>query len=122
MDKKYSFQEMIEKSLEVIDEFTKVEKKKWGVEGAMMELSKQVGELAKNVMMFEGYYMAGRDTLSEYRTSKDKIVDELSDILFMVIWISKHYGIDLEKEHLKQLDIALKHPLVKVKKENDPLE
>lgn len=116
MDKKLMFQEVIDKSLEVIREFEKVEKKKWGVEGAMMELSNQVGELSKNVMMFEGYYMAGRDSLPEYQTSKDKIADELSDILFMVIRIAEHYDINLEKEHLKQLDIALKHPLMKVKK------
>jgi len=116
MDKKLMFQEVIDKSLEVVKQFEKVEKKKWGIEGAMMELSKQVGELSKNIMMFEGYYMAGRDSLPEYQTSKDKIADELSDILFMVIRIAEHYGIDLEEEHMKQLDIALKHPLMKVKK------
>ena len=110
------FQEVVNKTLEVIKEFEKVEKKKWGIEGSMMELSKQVGELSKNVLMFEGYYMAGRDSLPEYQTSKDKIADELSDILFMVIRISEHYGINLEKEHMNQLDIALKHPLMKVKK------
>lgn len=116
MDKKYTFQELIEVTKNVINEFKKVEKKEWGVEGAMIELSKQVGELAKSVMMFEGYYMAGRDSLPEYQTSKDKIADELSDILFMIIRIAEHYDIDLEKEHIKQLNIALSHPLMKVKK------
>ena len=116
MEQKITFQEIINKTLEVIREFEKVEKKKWGIEGAMMELSKQVGELAKNVMVFEGYYMAGRDSLPEYQTSKEKIADELSDILFMVIRIAEHYKIDLEKEHLKQLEIALNHPSMKIKK------
>jgi len=116
MDKRLTFQEVMAKSVEVIREFEKVEKKKWGVEGAMMELSKQVGELSKNVMMFEGYYMAGRDSLKEYQTSKNKIADELSDVLFIVIRIANHYGIDLEKEHMNQLDIAMNHPLMKVKK------
>ena len=115
MDEKWSFQEVVDKSLEVIREFEKVEKRKWGVEGAMMELAKQVGELSKNVMMFENYYMAGRDSLPEYATSKEKIADELSDILFTVIRIAEHYGVDLEKEHMNQLDIALNHPLMKVK-------
>ncbi len=109
------FQEVIEKSLEVIKEFKKVEKRNWGIEGAMMELSKQVGELSKNVMAFEGYYMAARDSLPEYQTSKDKIADELSDILFIIIRIAQHYGIELEKEHMNQLNIALNHPLMKVK-------
>ena len=112
------FKDIIKKSLNVIGEFEKVEKRKWGVEGAMIELSKQVGELAKNLMVFEGYYMAGRDNLPEYSTSKEKIADELSDILFMIIRIAEHYKIDLEKEHIKQLDIASNHPLMKVKKIN----
>ena len=117
MENKLTFQEVVDKSIEVVKEFEKVEKKKWGVEGAMIELSKQVGELAKNVMMIEGYYMAGRDSLPEYQTSKDKIADELSDVLFMIIRIADHYKIDLEKEHLNQLEIAMNHPLMKVKKE-----
>lgn len=117
MENQLTFQEIVDKSLEVIEEFEKVEKKKWGVEGAMIELSKQVGELAKNIMMTEGYYMAGRDSLPEYQTSKDKIADELSDVLFMTIRIADHYKINLEKEHLNQLEIAMNHPLMKVKKE-----
>ena len=48
----------------------------------------------------------------------EKIADELSDVLFMIIRIADHYKIDLEKEHLKQLDMALKHPLMKIKKED----
>ncbi|UCG95002.1 MAG: hypothetical protein JSV92_03045 [archaeon] len=114
MDKRMTFQEIVDKSLETIKEFEKVEKKKWGIEGAVIELSKQVGELSKNIMIFEGYYMAGRDSLPEYQTSKEKIADELSDIFFMVIRIANHYKIDLEKEHLKQLEIAMKHPLMKL--------
>ncbi len=117
MDKKLMFQKVVDKTLEVIREFEKVEKRKWGVEGAMIELSKQVGELSKEIMIFEGYYLAGRDTLPEYKPSKEKIADELADVLFMTIRIAEHYGIDLEKEHLKALDIALKHPLMKVQKE-----
>lgn len=119
MEPKITFQELISKSIEVIKEFEKVEKKKWGVEGAMIELSKQVGELSGKVMMFEGYYIAGRDALPEYQTSKEKIADELSDILFIVIRIAEHYGINLEEEHLKQLEIASKHPFMRVKKDEN---
>lgn len=117
MENGLMFKEIVDKSLNVIKQFEEVEKKKWGVEGAMIELSKQVGELAKNVMMIEGYYMAGRDSLPEYKTSKDKIADELSDVLFMVIRIADYYKIDIEKEHLNQLEIAINHPLMKVKKD-----
>jgi NTP pyrophosphatase (non-canonical NTP hydrolase) len=121
MAKKPTFQDVIKESRKVIRQFEKVEKRKWGVEGSMMELSKQVGELARNVMMHEGYYMAGRDELPEYQTSKSKIADELSDVLYMVIRVADYYGIDLEKEHLKQLDIASKHPLMGVKRKSQSI-
>jgi len=113
MDK--TFKEIVGESLKVIRAFQQVEKRPWGVEGAVIELSKQVGELAKHIMMFEGYYLAGRDKLPEYQTSKAHIADELSDILFIVIRIADHYGIALEEEHLKQLDIALQHPHMKIR-------
>ena len=112
-----SFDELRQQSLMIIEAFEKVEKRKCGAEGAMIELTKQVGALAENIMIFEGYYMAGRDKVSNYRASKQKIADELSDVLLMVIRIAAHYDIDLEKEHLRQLDIAIKHPLMKVKEE-----
>ena len=110
-----TFKEIIDESIAVIRAFEKVEKKPWGVEGATIELAKQVGELAKHIMMYEGYYLAGRDEVPEYRTSKNHIADELSDIFFMVIRIADYYGISLEEEHLKQLDIAMKHPHMKIK-------
>ena len=111
-----TFKQVVERSVEVIREFEKVEKRKWGIEGATIALQKQVGELAKQVMSFEGYYLPGRDDSPEYATSKDRIADELSDILFMVIRIADHYNIDLEKEHLKQMQLAMDHPHMKIKK------
>jgi NTP pyrophosphatase (non-canonical NTP hydrolase) len=94
------FQKLVGRTMEVVREFEKVEKRPWGVEGEMMELSKQTGEVAMRIMMLEGYYMAGRDRMEEYRTSKADIADELSDVLLCVIRIANDYGIDLEKEHL----------------------
>jgi NTP pyrophosphatase (non-canonical NTP hydrolase) len=110
-----TFKEIVDESVAVIRAFEEVEKKPWGVEGATIELAKQVGELAKHIMMFEGYYLKGRDEVPEYRTSKGHIADELSDIFFMVIRIADHYGISLEEEHLKQLDTAMRHPHMKMK-------
>lgn len=111
-----TFKEVIERTRALIREFEKVEKRPWGVEGAMIELQKQVGELAKQVMTFEGYYIPYRDDQPEYATSKERIADELSDILFMVVRIADHYGIGLEKEHLNQIEIAKNHPSMKVRK------
>ena len=73
-----TFQEVLSRSLEVLSAFQKVEKKPWGAEGAIIELMKQVGKLSKLIMVTEGYYMAGRDTLTQYQSSKEKIGDELS--------------------------------------------
>jgi NTP pyrophosphatase (non-canonical NTP hydrolase) len=133
MKKERTFRELVVETLRVVNRFQKVEKRKWGVEGAMIELTKQVGDLAKNIMTEEGYYMKGRYKkpikmtkekiesyvkqgmiFEDYRGSKEKIADELSDILYLVIRIAAHYKIDLEKEHFRQLEIAKNHPLMKV--------
>lgn len=70
---------------------------------------KQVGQLSQNVMVFEKYYLAKRDDNPNYnKASKNEIGNELSDILFMIVRIAKHYDIDLESAHLKELELALK--------------
>jgi len=115
MNNKKTFQEVINRSKKVIEEFQKVEKRPWGVEGAIIEMMKQVGELSKLIMVTEGYYMAGRDNLPQYQSSIEKIGDELSDILLMVIRLANHYEINLEEVHLREMDMAMNHPLMKVK-------
>ena len=98
-----TFQEIVKKTLEVVKKFEEVKQRKWGIEGNMIELSKQVGELAKNVMMLENYYLANRWQEPKYKdASKEEIANELTDILFIIIRIADLYGIDLEKTHLKE--------------------
>lgn len=96
-----TFQEAIQLFRGIHQRFAKIEERPWGVEGAMIELVKQVGELAKQVMVTERYYFAGRDKMAGYETSKEIIGDELADIFAMVIRISDHYGIDLEEAHVR---------------------
>lgn len=48
-----TFAEMQEMYMETVKRFNKIELKEWRAEGAMIELSKQVGELAKQVMIKE---------------------------------------------------------------------
>lgn len=104
----FTFKEIIEKTNEVIEAFQKVEQRNWGIEGNMIELMKQVGQLSQNVMVFEKYYLAKRmDNPNYNKASKDEIGNELSDILFMIIRIANHYEIDLEKAHVRELDIAM---------------
>lgn len=115
MKKSKTFNEIVKISTKTIKQFEKVERRKWGAEGALIELQKQVGELSKNIMSYEGYYGKSRDKEKKYLRSKDKIADELSDILFMTIRIANHYKIDLEKEHIKQMVLAQNHPYMKNK-------
>ena len=64
-----SFQEIINQTQELIEKFQKAEQRNWGIEGSMIELSKQVGELAQNVMMLEKYYLADRDQDPKYKNA-----------------------------------------------------
>lgn len=114
MNKRDSFKELIQITKKVIKEFNKVEQRPWGVEGAMIELMKQVGDLAKHIMMFEKYYLKDRKNDSNYQTTKENIADELADILYCLIRIAEHYGINLEKAYLKARKRELDY--LKVKK------
>jgi NTP pyrophosphatase (non-canonical NTP hydrolase) len=90
------FQEAIRLTEDIIGRFERVEGRDWAVEGALMELSKQVGELSKLVMAYENYYVE-----APARTATlDQIGDELADILYAVIRVARHYRIDLLQAHL----------------------
>lgn len=100
MDEKKSFQEAIDVTNRIIERFEKIEERKWGAQGTLIELQKQVGELAKLVMVHEKYYFSNRDKEdTQYKSDKEKIADELADIFYAVIRMAKHYDIDLEKAH-----------------------
>jgi NTP pyrophosphatase (non-canonical NTP hydrolase) len=101
-----SFQGIIKQTLDVIKRFEKIENKPWGINGAMIELMKQVGDLSALIMMQEKYYPANRDKDNpRYQVSKEKIADELSDLLFIIVRIADIYQIDLEPAYIE----ALKH-------------
>ena len=55
-----TFHEAIALYRTIYHRFETIEGRPWGAEGAMIELMKQVGELAKYVMVAEYYYFAGR--------------------------------------------------------------
>jgi len=102
MDKNMTFQEAIKLAESIIERFEKIEGRKWGAEGSLIELQKQVGELSKLIMVHEKYYFSDRDKTDEqYESDKEKIADELADVLYAIIRLAKHYDIDLEKAHLE---------------------
>lgn len=97
-----SFKEAIKLAEEINERFEKIEGKPWKAEGSMIELQKQVGELARLIMTYENYYFSNRDKVDKYYdTSKEKIGDELADILYAIIRIARYYNIDLEEAHIK---------------------
>lgn len=63
MSSEMTFREAVELFLAVKRRFEKIEGRPWGAEGAIIELIKQVGELAKHIMVAEKYYFPGREQL-----------------------------------------------------------
>jgi len=97
-----TFKDMVLLTHNIIDRFTTIEQRPWGVEGSMMELTKQVGDLTKIVMTQENYYFKEREQNDpNYHSNKDRIGNELADIIYATIRVARHYNIDLEKAYLK---------------------
>jgi NTP pyrophosphatase (non-canonical NTP hydrolase) len=96
----YTLADLIEINQSVATAFDKRERRPWGVETLVLELSKQVGDLARAVLTTENYYLADRDKHPAYGRGTSRIADELADILYCVIRLADHYEIDLEQVHL----------------------
>ena len=72
-----TFTEMQEMYKGIVERFNKIELQEWKAEGAMIELSKQVGELAKQVMIKEKYY-----ALTDEVTDVDeRLGNEMADVI-----------------------------------------
>ncbi len=97
----YTFQDLVEITRRVIRDFDAAEQRSWTIEATMIELMKQVGDLARRIMTAEHYYLLDREHDPAYATDKEGIADELADVLYCVIRVADHYGIDLEQAHLQ---------------------
>jgi len=93
-----NFSEAIKLYRDVYKRFEKIEKRPWGVEGAVMELTHQVGTLAYNVMKQEKYYFYSTDNDNYI----DQIKDELADVFGQLIRIADYYQIDLLEAHIEE--------------------
>ncbi|MEK7153685.1 MAG: MazG-like family protein, partial [Patescibacteria group bacterium] len=90
-----TYEEVLRLTRENIKRFQKIEERDWGAEGALIELAKQVGELAKLIMVQEKYYLTNRAALDkQYEAGTVHIGEELGDIYFVLIRLADHYGID----------------------------
>ena len=88
-----TFREMQDMYREVVKRFRKIELQEWKAEGTMIELSKQVGELSKQVMIKEKYY-AYTDNTADVDA---QIGNEMADVIAQVMRLADHYDIDLEQ-------------------------
>jgi NTP pyrophosphatase (non-canonical NTP hydrolase) len=109
MELRYTFQNLIDITRKVIAAFDRVGRRPWTIEATTIELTKQVGDLARRIMVQERYYLADRDERPDYQTSTDDIGDELADILYCLIRIAEHYHIDLEAAHIRARRAELRY-------------
>lgn len=92
-----TFAEMEQMYRDVVKRFNKIELQDWKVEGAMIELSKQVGELAKQIMIKEKYYaLTGEEPDIDKRLG-----NEMADVIAQVMRLADYYKIDLEKAFIE---------------------
>lgn len=92
-----TFAEMEEMYKEVVKRFNKIELQEWKAEGAMIELSKQVGELAKQVMIKEKYYALENDV----NDVDERLGNEMADVIAQIMRLACFYKIDLEKAFIE---------------------
>lgn len=92
-----TFAEMQEMYRDVVKRFKKIELQEWKAEGAMIELSKQVGELAKQVMIKEKYYAL----VGEEPDVDMCLGNEMADVIAQVMRLADYYDIDLEKAFIE---------------------
>lgn len=92
-----TFAEMEEMYKKVVRRFNKIELQEWNAEGAMIELSKQVGELAKQVMIKEKYYALENDVSDV----DERLGNEMADVIAQVMRLADFYKIDLEKAFIE---------------------
>jgi NTP pyrophosphatase (non-canonical NTP hydrolase) len=95
-----TFEEMLELNRRVVVAFDAVEQRPWAIETVMVELAKQVGDLSRRVSRAEGYYLSDRVQRPEYVASTAAIGDELADVLYCLLRIADHYGVDLAEAHV----------------------
>lgn len=92
-----TFAEMEDMYKEVVQRFNRIELQEWKAEGAMIELTKQVGELAKQVMIKERYYALEGDVSDV----DERLGDEMADVVAQIMRLADHYKIDLESAFIK---------------------
>jgi NTP pyrophosphatase (non-canonical NTP hydrolase) len=91
--------DMVERTRKVTTLFDEVVPRTWGIEAMMVELVGEVGTLADEIMLQEGYRATRKaDPL--------RLEDELTDVLFMLVRVADYYHIDLERAYVTMLEMT----------------
>jgi len=89
--------ELIELTNDTFKRFEAINKRKWGVEAMLAELTSEVGTLADSVMILEGYR-------TKRKAQTIDLDDDICDILFILLYIANYYKIDFESAYLRMLN------------------
>lgn len=105
MSNKITFQELVDRTAALQAVFQKNEKRPWTIDTYVMELLAEAGTLADSIVIKEGYRTV--------RPGQDiDLEDDICDVIFILLLIANHYGIDLEQAYLSMIDATrekLKH-------------
>jgi NTP pyrophosphatase (non-canonical NTP hydrolase) len=100
--------ELVEQTRQVTRLFDGVVPREWGIEAMVTELTGEVGTLADEIMIKEGYRAPRNGDPID-------IADDIVDILFMLVRIADYYAVDLDEAYQKMIDgtrekLLRKHP------------
>ena len=88
-----SLEEIKKRSKHLFERFEKVEPRRWSIEGAMIELMTEVGDLTELVLRKEYYKQ------NIYEDLDYQVRDEMADILFVLMRIADYYNVDLDQAY-----------------------
>jgi len=91
-----TIEDLVQETMRLRERFQRQEKREWTIEVMATELMAEVGTLADCIMIKEGYRKSRTGELVNF-------ADELADVLFVVVLIAQHYGIEIEGAYLSML-------------------
>lgn len=104
-----TFDEILNLNNEVFRGFERLHTKPWNVTVRLIELTKQVGDLARCVMAHEQYYPPHHLLhLDKRDVGLNQIGDELADIFLCIVAIADYYNLDLKKHILMARQIEMR--------------
>lgn len=91
---------LINQTRELQKRFDLLNSREWTIETYIIELMGETGSLADTIMLKENYrpIRAGQKPVN--------IADDIVDIIFLLVNIADHYGIDLEEAYKEMLKVT----------------